>query len=1250
MKNIEARISPLIENMFPAFYKDDGPDFIAFIKAYYEWLEQNHQLLTLDDADNFNVGDRVTQLEVTGEIIAKEGNDILVYVDGLETFKCFTVCSSLDPITSSSGGSSYITRGGTTRRLGSLFLSRNLLNIQDIDTTIDLFISHFKEKYLKNIEFDTESNKRLLIKHSLDLYRSKGTERSIDLFFRLIYGVNTQVYYPGDDLFRLSSAQWTKPIYLEISESSETRAISLVGKQIKGVTSGATAFVEKYIKRKVKNGSVHILYLSDSVGNFQNRELLISDKIYRDSPTVLGSLNQVEIVTGGKLFEVGDIVSFNSVNGDYGLARVSEVNNKSGVVDFLLIDGGWGYTDSANAAYTENDLRSRTQSIISEKVLTLSNVNVTNSVATISITAGGTGYANADRVNVTSLYNNAYGVISTNTTGGITSVSVANAGSGFLTLNPSYTITNSTGGATTGSAATLVVTTAEQNSFFDYFEDFKQPMVTVTYDAATNSELFTIGSSVRIGNSSSNVAFGVVLDNGPTDSSNGSMVIWMSNNGSFSSGNTIYLSSNASVTANAYFANNTTAKGAIMGLPNAATIEFGELTGDPIVRSDEVYQVNTLGAETGNAIVSEAYSNSIIVSSLKGVFKPSRALLVRSKSTNTSVTNITLNLGVYNITGNYTNTLSTGVFSKSTGTTANLISISSGAAASFRVGTITDSETIFLNTDLLAANNTSNVAFMDLRLNTSAYGFPKNPSGNSSAILYSCLNYDLFTIGTIGSLTSINPGAEYNITPYVLAYQPYIAGFNRRDYIINVANTTGNFFNGELIAQANTTINNYDLTLVSATGFTLGEKVYQGTIGAETATGIVNEISTGTNTLTVSNTTGTFLASNTLTKSYISGGLSSNTTAVSLVQEIVTSKGIIKSGNTSVIKVKRTQFENKFVVGATITGRQSNTSAVIVNVSEDPDTLPIGLNAQIAANVVTANGTVAALEIIDSGLGYSNGEIGLFSSEDGLRSGEAKFVVKGAGHGSGYYKTTKGFLSSISKIHDGDYYQEYSYDIMSKIPLEKYSGMFKKVMHTAGTRFFGSILLEENELVDLNISSNTAFTNSSVITFNAQTNVASQAITANNTLVAGMKVLYNTSNILPLAPLVNNRNYYVFSANSSTIKLSTNPRAITGSFTADTIANNFLNISRHNFVTGDVVKYYTANGTNAIAGLSNNATYMISTANTSGVVLSYSNGTSITVSSNTTPGAHYLQITNIDIVATTQANSSQNYLTFSTTL
>ena len=44
---IEKLVSPLIQYQFPQFYREEGPDFIAFVAAYYEWMEQSGQVLNV---------------------------------------------------------------------------------------------------------------------------------------------------------------------------------------------------------------------------------------------------------------------------------------------------------------------------------------------------------------------------------------------------------------------------------------------------------------------------------------------------------------------------------------------------------------------------------------------------------------------------------------------------------------------------------------------------------------------------------------------------------------------------------------------------------------------------------------------------------------------------------------------------------------------------------------------------------------------------------------------------------------------------------------------------------------------------------------------------------------------------------------------------------------------------------------------------------------------------------------------------
>lgn len=1060
MQDIEQKISPLIENMFPSFYKEEGQNFIMFVKAYYEWLETNHQLIQLEDNTNFNVGDIITQENVTGTIVAYVGTDLLVKVDGLETFKCFGMCSELIPVTSSSGGYSFILRGGATKRLGSIFLSRNLPNIRDIDSTMDIFITQFKEKYLKNIEFDTETNKRMLVKNSLDLYRSKGTARSIDLFFRLVYGYNSQVKYPGDNLFKLSEGQWVKPQYLEITGTNPQRAVALVGTQIRGITSGAEAFVERYIKRKVNNGFVHILYLSNVQGEFVNRETIYHrhGTPFSDSPLVLGSLTSVEIITGSKEFKVGDIVSFVTQTGDYGQARVASVfDDERGVVDFILLDGGYGYSISHNIA--EPEAQKRTQSLISDNSILVSNVITSNAVADIQILAAGTNYSNSDIITIKSNYGEARFRPVTSYGGQIVHTAIMSQSGGFF--GNDYTVDISSPSGILAEIRPLF-REAYLSSYFKVFEELNQNKVIIEYTGIANGYQFAVGDVIRVANSSAvPVAYAEIIDNNVNVYSNGEIVMVVSNNYNLAVGDTIYQITNTTINADVNKVQDSSPKGKVIDISRTGSMSFTNLIGT-IYKYDEIYQLNDEGFEIGRAKVSftdiNVTTGYMDLTDMTGIFKIGKPFKIVGRDEDSAiVNNISLTVSVYGSNNDYFTSDITKIYGKQSGTIADVVSISGGTGADFKVGSLTETETIQVNSDLLLSNNTLNQSFLDVPLSALEFGFDHNPTGNVVSNIFNCLSFANLSIGTIKTLAGVDPGDNYAISPIVRAYQPYVANYNYNDYVLTVKDATNPYIIGEQVKQTFDDVR-FNMQVAYPEAFRVGERIFQygsGAVGTvlsveypTTNVIVVNKVSNG-----IFNTSGNVY-------SYSSMMNTTNVNSVASVTVPTVAKGLVVGIDNDKVFVKRQQFENKFELYQPLVGAETGVTANLIQIETFTGRYPIGFNAQIDGSAYSANGVITSLQVVDSGYGYSNNQTLVYTSEDGSRSGTAKAIVEGVGTGSGYYKTSKGFLSNISKVHDGDYYQEYSYDIMSRLPLDKYAEMFKKVMHTAGTRFFGTVVLD----------------------------------------------------------------------------------------------------------------------------------------------------------------------------------------------
>lgn len=343
MLSIEKKIVPLIEQQFPAFYREEGGLFIAFVKAYYEWMENYTQVLILENAAGFDVGDTITQLNTKGKIISKTGNSILVEVENFAVFRCNINCDTINPLVSSSGASTFIQ---SNEDFSPLFWSRHLPEIRDIDRTLDRFILQFKNKYLPNIQFVTASSKELFIKNSLDFYRAKGTERAVDLFFKLIHGFEARVYYPGDDLFRPSDNEFVNVRYLEI-EAADTN-VSMVGQMVHGTLSGATAFAERLVRVKKEGRFINVLHLSNLTNNFQTGENVFTKDLENNvTAKIFGSLTKFEILVSDNGFEIGEDLFVEDGLGKRGRGRVRDVQTFIGTVDFELLEGGWGYTSDS---------------------------------------------------------------------------------------------------------------------------------------------------------------------------------------------------------------------------------------------------------------------------------------------------------------------------------------------------------------------------------------------------------------------------------------------------------------------------------------------------------------------------------------------------------------------------------------------------------------------------------------------------------------------------------------------------------------------------------------------------------------------------------------------------------------------------------------------------------------------------------------------------------------------------------------
>ena len=284
-------ISNLVERQLPEFVRQDHPNFIRFLEAYYEYLEQSNSTLAL---------------------------------------------------------------GKTIER------ATNLLNYKDIDYTIDAFARQLYKQYLALFPEGAITNKPFILKHIKDFYRARGTEKSYRFLFRAVFGEEIDFYYPKTDILIASSGTWFIERSVKITDVSVTingvtstppsiaQFEQFENAKLVGQVSKAFAFIERVSIYYSSGIQIFEVFVSNVNGVFNSGEVVEVVNVNGDTLTasiLTGVVTQINVLTGGSKYNIGDPVIITTANGDLGFGAVATVSQVSSgnIGGFLVIDGGAGF-------------------------------------------------------------------------------------------------------------------------------------------------------------------------------------------------------------------------------------------------------------------------------------------------------------------------------------------------------------------------------------------------------------------------------------------------------------------------------------------------------------------------------------------------------------------------------------------------------------------------------------------------------------------------------------------------------------------------------------------------------------------------------------------------------------------------------------------------------------------------------------------------------------------------------------------
>jgi len=246
MAKFNDKISTLINSQLPSFVVDDHPQFVQFLKTYYQFMESAMlQVTSIENTDGITLENETGLLDnllldgskITSEKTQSDAGDKIIYEDTV--YGKFSVGETITGLVSNAtatilaedltNGKLYISAqdkfdknetivGNTSNaqavindyRPNPVSTVQDLTNFRDPDKVISNFLSKFRDEFLKTIPENLAIglDKRNLIKNIKSMYRLKGTQAGHELFFRILFNQVSETFYPRTQMLRVSDGQW----------------------------------------------------------------------------------------------------------------------------------------------------------------------------------------------------------------------------------------------------------------------------------------------------------------------------------------------------------------------------------------------------------------------------------------------------------------------------------------------------------------------------------------------------------------------------------------------------------------------------------------------------------------------------------------------------------------------------------------------------------------------------------------------------------------------------------------------------------------------------------------------------------------------------------------------------------------------------------------------------------------------------------------------------------------------------------
>lgn len=444
------KTSLLLKNQVPEFVREEHPKFIAFLEAYYEFLEQKQSNQKNDLTTEAKKLRYLSDIDESLDEFEKNFfNTYLSYVPQNTAVNKSFLLKNILPLYLSKGSESsfkFLFRILFGEDVQLIYPKNNILRSSDGKWKIENLLRVDKiiyglhdgdgvtKEFLLAGQYDT-GNIKVYVNNVLQLgnyYIRKETKKII---FQTAPLLSSKI----------------KIEYLDFDTSL------LFNRKITGLISGSTAIIERVNKRTIAGDNYFEFFISKNSleGEFQNTEEALIDiidgnkKLYIEVKT-LTDVASITVIDGGANYNVGDPVLIKGTSRVTSQAKaivdkiitgaVSNVGVLYGGAGFKFLNGisATGYTTEYFSAFVETVDDSGN---VSPNTITFFTDEITDiDIANITIDAADYGFPSSNVMeNANSIIANALTSLTVDSLGPITSVNITTS---LITINPTFNVSS----------------------------------------------------------------------------------------------------------------------------------------------------------------------------------------------------------------------------------------------------------------------------------------------------------------------------------------------------------------------------------------------------------------------------------------------------------------------------------------------------------------------------------------------------------------------------------------------------------------------------------------------------------------------------------------------------------------------------------------------------------------------------------------------------------------------------------------